>query len=76
MRGKSCGSEIRALWGPRWARLPRRRDKYCHNGGIAVAHQSTASLVQISCSADEVAEAIITVMAPIAAPPKVPDLQE
>jgi hypothetical protein len=36
-RGKGLGSIIRALWGPGWPRLlvASRREKYCHNGGMA-----------------------------------------
>jgi hypothetical protein len=36
MQGKvRGGSVIHILWGPGWTRLPSRREKYCHNGGMA-----------------------------------------
>jgi hypothetical protein len=40
-REKPQGPGVRALWGQQWTRLPfgsiSRREKYCHNGGIAFA---------------------------------------
>jgi hypothetical protein len=37
---RPLGTVISALWGQEWARLPTlSRLKYCHNGGMAFAHQ-------------------------------------
>ena len=35
---RAMGSGNRALWGPQWTRLAKH-GKYCHNGGMAFAHQ-------------------------------------
>jgi hypothetical protein len=40
----SQGSIILALWGQRSARLLSRREEYCHDGGMALAHPSRRRL--------------------------------
>jgi hypothetical protein len=47
-------SVIRVLWGPGWTRLPHGgRAKYCHNGGMALAHPSRRRLAWGSDKGDD-----------------------
>jgi hypothetical protein len=70
---KVWAPRIRAFGGSGWTRLAffAEAEKYCHNGGPAFGHQSTALKPRSRESG-----AIIEVMAPIAAPLKMPHLQE
>jgi hypothetical protein len=52
------------------------RAKYCHNGGIAFGHQSTAPPIQIAGAQMGSGGAITEVMAPLCGARKIPDLQE